>query len=317
MTRAPCQKSPRWLLCLGCSYAAILAALSVVNSLGADRWWLKPSISTCPRRCGWFPCIFLILVSLREAPSLVWLPVLCTVWVLGPIMGFCWPLHGATQPQAISSIRILTWNAKFGRHDMQALLDDMQRNRPDVVLLQDATCMANDIVTLFRGWHVQSYDQYMIASRLPVTGAETIRFSLPGQQVVCLRCQVHTGARTVTIYNVHFESPRGSLNAFRVARKRPWYLPTAIQQLQNNIEARLAEARTVQRLLRSETNPVVVAATSILPILHWSVLPCDKRVCTIVSPKAGEATGIPTATSAPAPASVADVLVDADRSHPD
>ena len=101
--------------------------------------------------------------------------------------------------------------------------------------------------------------QYMIASRLPMTGAETIAISLPGQQVVCLRCQVHAGAGTVTLYNVHFESPRESLNAFRVARKRPWYLPTAIQRLENNVEARLVEARAIQALVRSEKHPVVVA----------------------------------------------------------
>ena len=248
------------LLCLACSYAAILAALSILNWFGPDRWWFGALNLYLPQAMWLVPGIFLILLSLKRAPSLVWLPVLCIVWVLGPVMGFAWPMPGAVQPPRGSAVRILTWNAKFGRHDMKALLDDIQRNSPDVVLLQDATDMASGPVgTLFRGWNVQSYQQFMIASRLPVTGAETIRISLPGQQVVCLRCQVHVGAEAITLYNVHFQSPRDSLNAFRAARKRPWYLPTAIQQLENNVEARMAEARAIQALVRSERNPVVVA----------------------------------------------------------
>ena len=81
----------------------------------------------------------------------------------------------------------------------------------------------------------------------------------PGENHTCLRCRLHVGAKTLILYNVHFESPRGGLDAFREVRRQPWYLPSAIQQLEDNVEARLSQARALRELIRQEREPVVVA----------------------------------------------------------
>jgi endonuclease/exonuclease/phosphatase family metal-dependent hydrolase len=55
------------------------------------------------------------------------------------------------------------------------------------------------------------------------------------------------------------ETPRESLNAFRTARYRPWYLPQAIIRLQNNVEDRLTQANSILDYVRQEHGPVIVA----------------------------------------------------------
>ena len=61
------------------------------------------------------------------------------------------------------------------------------------------------------------------------------------------------------------------LNALRVIRKKPRYLPGAIQQLENNVEARFTQAQALSEYLRQEIGPVIVAGDLNSPD--------DSRVC--------------------------------------
>jgi len=68
------------------------------------------------------------------------------------------------------------------------------------------------------------------------------------------------GVKTLVLYDVHFQSPREGLSAFREVRREPWYLSGgAIEELEENVEARLSKARALGRLIRQEREPIVVA----------------------------------------------------------
>ena len=45
----------------------------------------------------------------------------------------------------------------------------------------------------------------------------------------------------------------------RVVRKNPEFLPKAIQKLEDNVRARVIQARTLREYLRQESGPVIVA----------------------------------------------------------
>ncbi len=250
----------RLLLLLIFSYGAILAAITALNRFGADRWWFGALDLYLPQAMWLVPAVLLTFYSLRVARHWLWMPGLCALWVLGPIMGFCWSPQAPPEPADTLSVRIMTCNAKYGKHDIAALIGDIARYGPDVVLLQDAGgSLSSPLGDCFRKWNVRSFGQYVIASRLPLSEAEVRWIAFPGEKQTCLRCRLHIGATAITIYNVHFQSPREGLNAFRTARKRPWYLPEAIQQLENNAEARLAQARAIREFVRQEQGPVIVA----------------------------------------------------------
>lgn len=260
MTTATRRKVPVWFLTLTCAYGAILAAMTILNRFGSDRWWFGALNLYLPQIVWAVPGVLLTALSLgRAARRWIWAPLLCIAWVLGPIMGLCW--HGHAPRSA--SVRIMTWNVKYGGYNkitQFAISCDIDSARPDVVLLQDAGGLLNGpIGRFFRGWNVRSFGQYIIASRLPLDEGEVRLIPFSGENHTCLRCRLHVGTKTVILYSVHFLSPRWGLDAFREVRRLPWYLPSAVQQLEENVEARLSQARTLREMVRQEREPVIVA----------------------------------------------------------
>lgn len=249
-----------WLISLSCFYGAILAAITVLNWFGADRWWFGALNLYLPQAMWLIPGILLTCFSLKCARRWIWFPLLCVLWVAGPIMGFRWSLHPPPDLPGSVSVRVMTCNAKYGKRDIAPLINDIMLYGPDVVLLQDAErSLDGPLGTFFRDWHVRSFGQYVIASKFPLSEAHTRSISFPGENHSCLRCELRIGAAVITVYNVHLETPREGLNAFRAVKRRPSYFPQAVQRFQNNVEARLIQARTLSEYISTEQGPVIVA----------------------------------------------------------
>ena len=262
LTTRPQGKVAVWFLTATGAYGAVLTAVTMLNWVGADRWWFGALNLYLPQIVWAAPGVLLTVLALKAARRWVWAPLLCVAWVLGPIMGLCWGTQGP--PSAGDpSLRIMTWNVKYGGHSKirQLLISDyIDEIGPDVVLLQDAGGLLNGpIGHLFRHWNVRSSGEYIIASKLPLEEVEVRSIPFLGENDTCLRARLHVGAKTLILYNVHFWTPRYGLGAFREVRRQPWYLPSAVQELENNVEARLSQARALQELIRQEREPVVVA----------------------------------------------------------
>jgi endonuclease/exonuclease/phosphatase family metal-dependent hydrolase len=154
----------------------------------------------------------------------------------------------------------MTCNAKYGKRDISALIDDILWNEPDVVLLQDAeNSLSGPLGKFFREWNVKSNGQYIIASKFPISDTKLCSISFPGENHTCLRCELLIGTAIITVYNVHLETPREGLNAFRAVKRRPTYLSQAVQRFEYNVEARLIQARTLSGYISKEEGPVIVA----------------------------------------------------------
>jgi len=263
MTDKASHKAPAWFLTLIIAYLAILATLSVMNQIGADRWWFGALNLYLPQAIWTAPGILLAAVSLKVSWRWTWLPLLGIVWVTGPLMGFCWPLPASEVTSVSPPLRVMTWNVKYGSHDKlshMAIMYEIDRCKPAVVLLQDAGGVLNGLLgDYFSTWNVRSYGQYIIASRLPLGELQVRRISFPGEEHTCVRAQVQFNGTMVALYNIHFLSPREGLDAMRFARRNPRYLPNAIPQLERNVNARLTQAGTVREYLRQEPGPVIIA----------------------------------------------------------
>lgn len=260
MTTKPHRKAPAWLLTIIFAYIALLAALTVLNRSGADRWWYGALNLYLPQVVWMVPGILLVVFTLKVARQWTWVPLLGIAWVAGPLMGFCWPLHLPSESPNSMPLRIMTWNVKYGSHDKLAIRYDIDRNSPTVVLFQDAGgLLEGPLGEYFSTWNVRSDGQYIIASKLPLGELQVRRISFQGEEHTCVRTQLMIDGTAVTLYNVHFQSPRWGLNALRVVKRRPWYLPKAAQQLENNVEARFTQVQTLREYVRQERGPVIVA----------------------------------------------------------
>ncbi|HUJ69013.1 MAG TPA: hypothetical protein VLW86_05795, partial [Syntrophorhabdales bacterium] len=202
MTTRHRQKIVPWFLAFMCAYGAALAALSMLDVLGADRFWFGALNFYLPQVVWALPGVILTVLSLRVAWRWVWAPLLCIAWVLGPIMGFCWGMHTLRGP---AEFRIMTWNVKYGGSNeitQAAFALEIDAARPDVVLMQDATGLLDGpLGGFFKGWNVQSSGQYIIASKFPLDQVEVRLIPFPGENHTCLRCRLHLGTKTIILYD--------------------------------------------------------------------------------------------------------------------
>ncbi|MBI5016010.1 MAG: endonuclease/exonuclease/phosphatase family protein [Deltaproteobacteria bacterium] len=258
---SPGSRFPPWLARLTAGYWVLLAVVSGAGWLGADRWWLGALNLYLPQWLWALPGLVLTVWTFVTARRWLWVPLVCLLWVAGPIMGFQVPFpwrgwSAADEP----TLRVMTWNVKYGRRDIFALIGDIVTTKPDLLLMQDAQgTMRGPLGDLLRDWNVRSHGQYVTASRLPLSEGQVRWISFAGEKHTSLRCELQLGPQSVAVYNVHFQTPRRGLNALRRARRRPWALPSGVEALQGNVAARLEQAEIIAGEVRRETIPVIVA----------------------------------------------------------
>ncbi|GFO70077.1 hypothetical protein GMLC_36560 [Geomonas limicola] len=256
-----------WQLAATSLYLVVLALITLLNWTGADRWWFGALNLYLPQAMWALPGLLLTVLAWRVERLWALLPLCCVLWVLGPLMGLRWSAPAAQAAPNAATLRLMTWNIKYGSYPLEPLLAELERSRPDVVLFQDAIgALTGPLAGYFRDWQVYSHGQFVIASRYPLSDLEVRELPRAGEGQEYLHCRLHLGGSTVSLYNVHFKTPRRSLNEFRTARKRPWYLPLAIEALSHNAETRQLQAAAVARALSREAGPVLVAGDFNAPV---------------------------------------------------
>ncbi len=254
-------KAAIWLRFIAGFYGLVLATITIFNWKGPDRFWLGALNLYMPQVMWVIPGILLTVIFFRADRSWTWLPLLCTLWVIGPIMGFCWSTNEPKPAPGDMTVRVMTWNIKYDRKNIKPLLDEIARCKPDVLFFQDAVfSLKGPLGDYFRSWQVCSYGQYVIVSRYSLTDAEVYELPFFGRKKEnFLRCRMHIGRKSVSLYNVHFKTPRQSIKAFKATKNRPGKLPEIIQTLEDNVQTRIDQAATVREFLKEETGPVIVA----------------------------------------------------------
>ncbi len=249
------------LLAVNASYITLIAALTVLNWLGPDRFWIAALNFYLPQLIWAFPGILLALVTFRYARPWVLLPLAGILWVLGPVMGWHWSWQARNAVASGPALRVMTWNIKYGKGNLAPLIDELRRSRPDILLFQDAQNLGKGPLTDYlAGWQVVNRGQYVVASRYPISAVQL--HELPYQEEKgesFLRCSVRVGSRNISIYNVHFKTPRWSLNAFRKVKSGAWYIPPAIDRFEGNVQTRILQAERVAEFLGQERGDCIVA----------------------------------------------------------
>lgn len=260
--RMKSMKRAAWLSLLTGLYLLLLLSLWGLNRIGPEKFWFGAFNLYLPQIMWAIPGILLAVVICRVDRSWAWLPVLCVLFVLGPVMDFHWPFREPEPTPGRMPLRIMTWNTKYSPAVATELQREISRCNPDILLFQDAPgALKGPLGTyLSHRWNVLSRGQYVIASRYPLSGAEVIELPFSSRRKdQFVRCRMLIGSQVISLYNVHFRTPRRSLNAFRTAKRRSGSLPEAIESLEDNVKIRINQAAVVQGYLNRETGPVILA----------------------------------------------------------
>ena len=235
------RKSPwrKIVAALVVAYAASIVALWLWMYLAGDRSWLATLFLFGPRWVCALPLTVLAPAAGIWNRRMLSLLAVTGVLILGPILGF--QLHLADASGQVA-LRVLTCNVNQARFDPEKLAEVLNRDRPDIVALQEVPGRP-PAIPWPPGWYVVHRDEYVVASRFPIVRhAGLPRPGISGK-LAAIRYTVELPDRDVQLFNLHLFSPRGGLEAV-LDRKKGLDVSKA-PSLEASLRRRANESRLV------------------------------------------------------------------------
>ena len=251
-------------------FLLLLGGFLVLDRAGPEHWWVTGFLLYMPRVIWAGASLLLLLLTAptsrrgsaeRGAGRRLTLSLaLALAWSLGPLMGFEVPFRlpaSAPPPPAHrTKIRVLTYNVKSGWRNPHAIAQEIERAKPDLVQFQDSgSVLQTEVGSLLspaNGWNVRREEQYVVASRWPLSELTRINLEVPEPRFMAVRATLSLpdGAPPITVYNVHLLSARYGLLSVRSRN---------IQVLEKNLEDRLTQAATLAAAITSgPTGPILL-----------------------------------------------------------
>ena len=239
--------------------ASVLVLTAAQRFVSEGPWWLELS-RYLPYPLLVAPAVVALLLSLR----LGWRWLLAAVATIGAFatlaMGFVWNVDPGDD--APVDVRFMTYNVKAllaidRRGGLAALAAEIERHRPDIVVMQDSSPLMRGRDPerpgpMFGLPEVKREAQYVIASRWPLVGCTTARADSAEAPLAFARCTVDRPGGAFEIVDVHLESPRTGL----VAARQEGF--DGIDLWQSNHAGRVAQARALAAVLRTSAHPLVL-----------------------------------------------------------
>jgi vancomycin resistance protein VanJ len=278
----------RWLrlfaIALGVGYPlALLIAWLLLRFVG-EGWWVTIVGLYAPPVGFLFPAPLVIAAAWAWAPKRVLLLQVGSLLVaLFPLMGLhLGSLHGGTAPEA-DAIRIVSYNIDVGFHGVPALVAQVQKLNPNLVLLQEAgEDLAAELTAAFAGWHTDLHGQFFVASRFSLTNVyepPPIHYQAGeggGRQTGdggahFVRYTIATPLGLVDVFNVHTTSPREGLEDMRgqgflhELRSGHFLFGQGVDRLVFNTYRRGRQVHGLAAAARASARPVIIAGDTNLP----------------------------------------------------
>jgi vancomycin resistance protein VanJ len=165
------------------------------------------------------------------------------------------PTGASVQPR----ILVLILNCDYGKADAAQLKDLVATYSPDVVQLQGAS--SRTISVFDPSWHVHRSGQLFTASRYPILASETIEdpsFEMGNSDAMA--CTILAPASTICLLNVHFATPRDSLES---VLSRWWGGRGALEA---NSRLREQQVKVVSERAAIISDPAVIAGDFNTPV---------------------------------------------------
>jgi endonuclease/exonuclease/phosphatase (EEP) superfamily protein YafD len=189
------------------------------------------------------------------------LSALTLLFVLTVLMGLTW----GRPDQGAGPVRLMTYNAKaylasYRPRGFWELAEEVQRHNPDVLVMQDAGQLMDLKVTqpavfkaLFGERQVYGFDQYIVASRLPLKDCQPGWLPDFEQARAYVHCVLTAHGQEVDLITVHFVTPRDGLNATRSKGLK------GLSAWRQNMNNRVTQSGDLAEQLRLMNRPRIVA----------------------------------------------------------
>jgi len=245
-------------------YLAVLALVYALSETVAEGTWWSMVLLYMPQGL-WLGPLALLLpwATLARDSAALAANGFALALVLGPMMAFSIPVPRLPPPSDAPRVRLLTYNVKGALAGYEAVLTQVDRFQPDVVVFQEALGWADDsrtravLAERFAGWTLVYGGDVFIASRWPLA-AQASRYVGPrevkyaGEARKAVRVTVEAPFGRFDVIGVHFYSAMALATLRRERRDIRGYL-------RGTAAARAEQVATLAEWLPAEGRPVLLA----------------------------------------------------------
>lgn len=236
------------------SWVTLGSTISVWAALQVGDLWVPATVLMFgPRWLLLVPSVILLLaaVTLRRRSLRVIVPTLLVA--AGPVMGFSipWSRRG-DEPPALVRVRVLTCNMHYSKVDPGPLDRLIDSTAPDVVAIQEWRDSARSAMLAKPGWHSHRIPGLFLASRYPVRRAEQLGLHSADERGSVMRYELELPAGPMTVFSLHFASPREGLGIVASGSAAGW------NEVSANSRLRWAQSEHVAAEAGQVAGPVIL-----------------------------------------------------------
>ncbi|MBI1345260.1 hypothetical protein GC163_03135 [bacterium] len=210
---------PSWMARLvwalsGLNLAAVCTVMVLIFVV-SERWWFSAALTYLPRAPWALPAVLLSVAGIIWHRPSLWANVVALGMVAGPLMEFRAPWladarTGPAVPITAPSLRFVTANVQGFQPNFAEVLSEISRQRPDIVVLQEARGEHELLAEFFHDWQHIQIDYYWIGSRFPLKLLHTCETTAFGR-VAGLIVEVETPQGPIIVGDVHQMTARRGL----------------------------------------------------------------------------------------------------------
>lgn len=204
----------RWVARLSWLNLAALLAISALLFVVSENWWLSSAMTYAPRFPYGLPALLLLVLALMFHRSSVLVNLISIAMVGGPIMGLTLPIAQWMAPpvdvEEGFKLKVVSCNVQDYRPDFAAILAEIGRFNPDVVVMQDAWDRSKLLNSYFESWHVVRHGEFFLASRYPARLVSVGHMEAFDRDAI-MQCELELPTTKVMFFNLHHMTPRHGL----------------------------------------------------------------------------------------------------------
>lgn len=239
------------------------AFVAVGYRIGPERFWLLAFTQYLPYPIHLAPALAAVAVSLALGRAWRLAALLALVLVVWVVMGL--ELHPSEAADGRMRVRVMTYNIKShlaAAHPdgFARLAREIDAQAPDILLLEDAgepsalrRLNLAPVAALVGDRQQYAHGQFVIASRYPLRDCAPGAVSAEHLGETSIHCIADIDGTEVDLVAAHLHTPRHGLNATRREA-----LSGGVDDWQQNIAARMAQAADLAGEIRTGTRPVIL-----------------------------------------------------------
>lgn len=240
-------------------FLLMLVVLGVVR-LRAESDWFSSAMLFLPATFWLIPLLILLPVHLLVRPRLCGVTLIAFLAICFVYLDFRWSF---SSDRGEPGLTVLTNN--IGERQFRSLAPFLEKERPDVIALQETWSGRIDLRKVFPDRNVAIIGEYGLVSRYPVTKAGYI-------QPVGARFEIDYKGQAVAIYQVHMPSPRYEFSKLRgrglireLIGGGGFHSKQARESYSNFIERKAKMSRELIEVLQKEKLPFLVVGDFNMP----------------------------------------------------